>query len=29
VLAIGSVIIDAMVAGKHGTARLGTDANIY
>ncbi|MGO8888130.1 MAG: ABC transporter permease, partial [Streptosporangiaceae bacterium] len=29
VLAIGSVIIDAMVAGKNGTARLGTDANVY
>jgi len=29
VLAIGSVIIDAMVAGKNGTARLGTDADVY
>ena len=29
VLAIGSVIIDAMVAGKNGTAPLGTDANVY
>ena len=29
VLAIGSVIIDAMVAGKNGAARLGTDANVY
>ena len=30
VLAIGSVIIDAkMVAGQNGTARLGTDANVY
>jgi ABC-2 type transport system permease protein len=29
VLAIGSVIIDAMVAGQHGTPRLGTDANVY
>jgi hypothetical protein len=26
VLAIGSVIIDAMVAGKNGSPRLGTDA---
>ena len=23
------VIIDAIVAGQHGTARLGTDANVY
>ena len=29
VLAIGSVIIDAMVAGQHGTARLGTDTAVY
>jgi ABC-2 type transport system permease protein len=29
VLAIGSVIIDAMVAGKNGTPRLGTDAAVY
>jgi ABC-2 type transport system permease protein len=29
VLAIGSVIIDAMVAGQHGTPRLGTYANVY
>ncbi len=28
-LAIGSVLIDAMVAGQHGTPRLGTDANVY
>jgi hypothetical protein len=26
VLATGSVIIDAMVAGQHGSPRLGTDA---
>ena len=29
VLAIGSVIIDAMVAGKNGSPRLGTDAAVY
>jgi len=29
VLAIGSVIIDAMVAGKSGAPRLGTDASTY
>jgi hypothetical protein len=29
VLAIGSVIIDAMVAGKNGAAPLGTDASVY
>jgi ABC-2 type transport system permease protein len=29
VLAIGSVIIDAMVAGKNGAPRLGTDAAVY
>ena len=29
VLAIGSVIIDAMVAGQHGSPRLGTDAAVY
>ena len=29
VLAIGSVIIDAMVAGKNGSPRLGTDASVY
>ena len=29
VLAIGSVIIDAMVAGRHGSPRLGTDAAVY
>ena len=29
VLAIGSVIIDATVAGQNGAARLGTDANVY
>ena len=29
VLAIGSVLIDAMVAGRNGAARLGTDANVY
>ena len=29
VLAIGSVIIDAMVAGKNGSPRLGTDAGVY
>jgi len=29
VLAIGSVLIDAMVAGKSGTPRLGTDASTY
>jgi ABC-2 type transport system permease protein len=29
VLATGSVIIDAMVAGQNGTAPLGTDANVY
>ena len=28
-LAIGSVIIDAMVAGKNGAPRLGTDAAVY
>jgi ABC-2 type transport system permease protein len=28
-LAVISVIIDAMVAGKHGSARLGTDAAVY
>jgi ABC-2 type transport system permease protein len=28
-LAIGSVIIDAMVAGKNGASRLGTDASTY
>ncbi len=28
VLAVGSVLIDAMVAGQHGTPGLGTDANI-
>ena len=28
-LAIGSVIIDAMVAGKNGSPRLGTDAAVY
>jgi hypothetical protein len=29
VLAVGSVIIDAMVAGKNGAAPLGTDASVY
>ena len=29
VLAIGSVIVDAMVAGKNGAPLLGTDAEIY
>jgi ABC-2 type transport system permease protein len=29
VLAIGSVLIDAMVAGRSGTPRLGTDASTY
>ena len=29
VLAVGSVLIDAMVAGQHGSARLGTDGNVY
>ena len=29
VLAIGSVLIDATVAGQHGAARLGTDGNVY
>jgi hypothetical protein len=29
VLAIGRVIIDAMVAGKNGSPRLGTDAAVY
>ena len=29
VLAAGSVLIDAMVAGQHGSPRLGTDANVY
>jgi len=29
VLAVGSVIIQAMVAGKNGAAPLGTDANVY
>ena len=29
VLAIGSVLIDAAVAGQNGAARLGTDANVY
>lgn len=29
VLAIGSVIIDAMVAGKNGAPSLGTDAAVY
>jgi hypothetical protein len=29
VLAIGSVIIDAMIAGKNGSPRLGTDAAVY
>jgi hypothetical protein len=29
VLATGSVIIDAMVAGQHGSPRLGTDAATY
>lgn len=29
VLAIGSVIIDAMVAGKNGSPRLGTDAAVH
>jgi ABC-2 type transport system permease protein len=29
VLAVGSVIVDAMVAGKNGAAPLGTDANVY
>jgi hypothetical protein len=29
VLAIGSVIVDAMVAGKNGAPRLGTDASTY
>jgi ABC-2 type transport system permease protein len=28
-LAVGSVIIDAMVAGQHGSPRLGTDASSY
>ena len=28
-LAIGSVLIDATVAGQHGTPRLGTDASTY
>jgi hypothetical protein len=29
VLAVGSVIVDAMVAGKNGAAPLGTDASVY
>jgi ABC-type transport system involved in multi-copper enzyme maturation permease subunit len=29
VLAIGSVIIEAVVAGKNGSPRLGTDAGVY
>ena len=29
VLALGSVLIDAMVAGKNGAPRLGTDASTY
>lgn len=29
VLAVGSVIVDVMVAGTNGSARLGTDANVY
>jgi ABC-2 type transport system permease protein len=29
VLAVGSVIIDAMVAGKNGSPRLGTAADVY
>jgi ABC-2 type transport system permease protein len=29
VLAIGSVLIDAMVAGQHGAPALGTDRNVY
>jgi len=29
VLAAGSVLIDAMAAGQHGAARLGTDGNVY
>jgi ABC-2 type transport system permease protein len=29
VLAIGSVLIDAMVAGQNGAARLGTDEDVY
>jgi ABC-2 type transport system permease protein len=29
VLAVGSVIIQAMVAGKNGAAPLGTDENVY
>ena len=29
VLAVGSVIIDAMVAGQNGAPRLGTDASAY
>jgi len=29
VLAVGSVIIDAMVAGTNGSPRLGTDAGVY
>ena len=28
VLAIGSVVIDAMVAGQHGAPRLGTDESV-
>jgi len=29
VLAVGSVIVDAMVAGKNGAAPLGSDASVY
>lgn len=29
VLAVGSVLIDAMVAGQHGTPRLGSDDDTY
>jgi ABC-2 type transport system permease protein len=29
VLAVGSVIVDAMVAGKNGAPPLGTDASVY
>jgi len=28
-LAIASVIIDAMLAGQHGSPRIGTDADVY
>src|SRR5579863_4861924 len=29
VLAVGSVLVDAMVAGQHGAPRLGTDDSTY